>query len=112
MKKVALSILKSLLLVLFIYYYVGNTAFIHTHTFSNYKITHSHPFLPGGHHTHNGEEVETIAFFNAVVAVATPVLAALFFLAFLRIILHTCTLTVSCGNHYSHNLRAPPVCIA
>lgn len=109
MKKVALSILKFLMVILFICYYVGNTAFIHTHRFQDYTITHSHPFIPGSHHAHHsGEEAETIALFNAFVALAVPVIVVVFRLAFLRIILQSYPITVSFRKIFSHLLRAPP----
>ena len=43
----SLKWLRPLLVVLFMSYYVGGTAFTHTHHFLNYSITHSHPYLPG-----------------------------------------------------------------
>lgn len=90
-------------------YYVGNTAFIHTHTFQNYTITHSHPFIPGSHHSHSsGEEVETIAMFNAIIALATPLIAVLVQLALLRVIFLLCRIIVHSRKVFSHLLRAPP----
>ncbi|MCD7925046.1 hypothetical protein [Bacteroidaceae bacterium] len=110
MKKVALSILKFLMVILFICYYVGNTAFIHTHTFQNYTITHSHPFIPGAHHGHSSDgEVETIAFLNAFLALAVPAIAVVFQLAFLQIIVQFYSLITSFRKVFSHLLRAPPV---
>lgn len=110
MKKAGLSILKFLMVILFICYYVGNTAFIHTHTFQHYTITHSHPFIPGAHHAHpSGEEVETIALLNAFIALAVPVMAVVFRLAFLRFVLPVYFVTVSFRKVFSCLLRAPPV---
>ena len=43
----SLKWLRPLLVVLFMSYYVGGTAFTHTHHFLNSSITHSHPYLPG-----------------------------------------------------------------
>ena len=55
----SLKWLRPLLVVLFMSYYVGGTAFTHTHHFLNYSITHSHPYLPGAdglpHHEHSTE---------------------------------------------------------
>lgn len=99
------------MVILFICYYVGNTAFIHTHTFQHYTITHSHPFIPGSHHTHHsGEEAETIALFNAFIALAVPVMAVVFQLAFLCFVLPVYLVSVSYRKIFSHLLRAPPVC--
>lgn len=53
----SLKWLRPLLVVLFMSYYVGGTAFTHTHHFLTYSITHSHPYLPGAdglpHHEHS-----------------------------------------------------------
>ena len=63
-KSICSAIAKYLLVVLFISYYVGGTAFTHTHYFPTYSITHSHPFLPGAdglpHHTHSSTAFNTI----------------------------------------------------
>lgn len=102
--------MKFLMVILFICYYVGNTAFIHTHTFQHYSITHSHPFIPGAHHGHgSSEEVETIALFNAFLALAVPVLAVVFQLAFLRFVCQINPVSVSYRKVFSCGLRAPPV---
>lgn len=63
-KSICNAIAKYLLVVLFVSYYVGGTAFTHTHYFPTYSITHSHPFQPGAdglpHHTHSSSEFSTI----------------------------------------------------
>ncbi len=60
----SLKWLKVLLLVLFVGYYVGGTAFTHTHYYLNYSVTHSHPYLPGAdglpHHDHSSSSIYTI----------------------------------------------------
>ena len=60
----SLKWLRPLLVVLFMSYYVGGTAFTHTHHFLNYSITHSHPYLPGAdglpHHEHSTVAFNTI----------------------------------------------------
>lgn len=65
-------ILKYLLIVLFISYYVGGTAFTHTHHYPTYSVTHSHPFLPGADglplHTHSSTAFSTIQALNQLVA--------------------------------------------
>lgn len=64
MKSICCGIAKYLLVVLFMSYYIGGTAFTHTHYFPTYSVTHSHPFLPGAdglpHHTHNSAAFNTI----------------------------------------------------
>lgn len=56
--------LRFVLVVLFMGYYVGGTAFTHTHYFPTYTITHSHPYLPGAdglpHHNHSTAAFNTI----------------------------------------------------
>lgn len=63
-KSISGAIAKYLLVVLFVSYYVGGTAFTHTHYFPTYSVTHSHPFLPGAdglpHHTHNSSTFNLI----------------------------------------------------
>ena len=60
----SLQWLRPLLVVLFMSYYVGGTAFTHTHHFLTYSITHSHPYLPGTdglpHHDHSAAAFNTI----------------------------------------------------
>ena len=60
----SLKWLRPLLVVLFMSYYVGGTAFTHTHHFLTYSITHSHPYLPGAdglpHHEHSTVAFNTI----------------------------------------------------
>lgn len=64
--------LRFLLIVLFASYYVGGTAFTHTHYYPTYSVTHSHPFLPGAdgmpHHTHSSTAFSTIETLNHIVA--------------------------------------------
>ena len=63
-KSIFTTIAKYLLIVLFVSYYVGGTAFTHTHYFLTYSITHTQPFLPGAdglpHHTHSSSAFNTI----------------------------------------------------
>ena len=60
----SLKWLRPLLVVLFMSYSVGGTAFTHTHHFLPYSITHSHPYLPGAdglpHHEHSTVAFNTI----------------------------------------------------
>ncbi|MDL2243506.1 hypothetical protein LJB84_01535 [Bacteroidales bacterium OttesenSCG-928-J19] len=98
---------------LYISFYVGNTAFIHTHYYASYSVTHSHPFDDGAdgkpHHGHDKAALDTIAQFNAFAV------DILFFLT-LGIVLHL--LLSFCRQFHSgivfrtiegYNLRAPPV---
>lgn len=58
------NIVKYVLIVVFVYYYVGNTAFVHTHVVDHFLVTHSHPYLPGMHHSHTEAQWETVSWFN------------------------------------------------
>lgn len=107
------SILKYLLIVLFVSYYTGNVAFTHVHHFQTYTIVHSHPYLPGAdglpHHSHDSVAYETIEVLNAILAEPVAyyslgiawVLLAVFYLQHKYI-------TVIRSVRTS-NLRAPPM---
>ena len=60
--------LKPLLVALFVSYYVGGTAFTHTHFYHAQRITHSHPHWPNSDglpgHEHSFAAFETIALLN------------------------------------------------
>ena len=60
-------------------YYVGGTAFTHTHHFLNHTITHSHPYLPGAdglpHHDHSSVAFNTIEELTGMCMELTPYLA-------------------------------------
>ena len=60
--------LKPLLVALFVSYYIGGTAFTHTHFYHAQLITHSHPYWPNADglpgHEHSFAAFETIALLN------------------------------------------------
>ncbi len=64
------NIVTVLLTVLFASYYSGSTLFIHTHFLGlgHGPITHSHPYLPGNHHSHSANEIDAIASLTDFVA--------------------------------------------
>ena len=109
------SILKYLLVVLFISYYTGSVAFTHGHHFPTYTIIHSHPYLPGQdgqpQHTHSTAAFETINLLNDIVLEDTPV----FILGIVWVLLATFLLqrdyTFVLRVIRSRNLRAPPAFI-
>lgn len=109
------SILKYLLVVLFISYYVGGVAFTHVHHFSAYTIIHSHPYLPGQdglpHHTHSSVAFETIDLLNDIVLEETPVLVFSMAWVLLATFLLQNKYTSAFRIIRSRNLRAPPVFI-
>lgn len=49
------------MIVVFAAFYCGNTVFIHSHLYQGHRITHSHPYLPGDHHSHNAVQILFIA---------------------------------------------------
>ncbi|MCI1648094.1 MAG: hypothetical protein LKI39_02780 [Bacteroides sp.] len=111
MKKAVVNIFRSLWVLLFVYYYIGNTAFIHTHVFNNEVITHSHPFIPGAHHTHANGEIATIAFFNAMLALGNSPLTVLWNLVLICFIFLSYIHPISRRKCLSLSLRAPPICL-
>lgn len=110
------TILKYLLVVLFMSYYVGGTAFTHTHYFPTYSITHSHPFLPGAdglpHHTHNSVAFSVIEELDDIMMEAAALSFALitaWVLLSVFIQQHKYITPVRLVHNIS--LRAPPFCI-
>lgn len=49
-----------LLLALFMAYSCCNTLFVHSHYCQDGWVTHSHPYLPGSHHSHSVAALEAI----------------------------------------------------
>lgn len=110
------AIAKYLLVVLFVSYYVGGTAFTHTHYFPTYSVTHSHPFLPGAdglpHHTHNSAAFNTIEELDDILMEAAALcftLATAWLLLFVFIEQHKYITPIRLVRNVS--LRAPPFCI-
>ncbi|MDL2241729.1 hypothetical protein LJB91_02350 [Bacteroidales bacterium OttesenSCG-928-L03] len=114
MKKIrSNTLLKLVLLLLYVSFYVGNTAFIHTHYYASYSVTHSHPFDKGTdgnpHHEHDKAALDTIAQFNAFAV------DIFFFLALGAITLLLLTISrpyrpgLTFRTIEGYNLRAPPV---
>ena len=103
------NIVKYVLIVVFVYYYVGNTAFVHTHVVDNFLVTHSHPYLPGMHHSHTEAQWETVSWFNLLCLDSSHELPIvpfiLFFLSFI-FLLHGANRIVRTAR--SFHLRSPP----
>lgn len=113
-KSICNAIAKYLLVVLFVSYYVGGTAFTHTHYFPTYSITHSHPFLPGAdglpHHTHSSAAFNTIQELDDLLMEAASLCLALvtaWVLLSVFIQKHQYTTPVRLVRNVS--LRAPPL---
>lgn len=51
----------ALLLLLFVAFAAGRTLFVHTHVGPAGMVTHSHPYLPSGQHTHSAAQFESLA---------------------------------------------------
>lgn len=108
----SLKWLKPLLVVLFLSYYVGGTAFTHTHYFLNYSITHSHPYLPGAdglpHHAHSAVALSTIEELTELCLELTPYVPWVMAWALLMVVLALLKKeVVSCLVRRGES-RAPP----
>lgn len=99
-----------LLAALFMSYYAGATLFTHTHSFEGGSVTHSHPYVPSGNHTHSAASIHLIntltlagALLGVAVTLATVAVADVTYVVrALRRVIHTKLLHCP--------LRAPPVC--
>lgn len=106
-------ILKYLLIVLFISYYVGGTAFTHTHYYPTYSVTHSHPFLPGADglplHTHSSTAFSTIEALNQLVADVFRIYAWSPGWILLAVFVYVLRCALLHRREVQSRLRAPPV---
>ncbi|MEG0519394.1 MAG: hypothetical protein RR555_11115 [Bacteroidales bacterium] len=69
-----------LLLALYICYYSESNFFFHTHTFDWGTVTHSHPYIPSGGHTHSQTQCLVIASLtNLIVTLTATFVVAVFF---------------------------------
>lgn len=104
--------LKPLLVVLFLSYYVGGTAFTHTHHFPTYTITHSHPYLPGAdglpHHDHSTVAFNTIQELAEMCMELTPYLSLIMAWVLLSVLLFIPREEVTIRLIRRTSLRAPP----
>lgn len=53
------------MIAVFASFYCGNTMFMHRHTLDGKTFVHSHPLIPGQHHSHSAQTVQTISLLNA-----------------------------------------------
>ena len=70
-----ITILSSLLLTIFAWYWCSATLFSHEHFVDGEKIVHSHP-LAGSSHTHTSSQLQTISFLTMFLALAAISFAA------------------------------------
>lgn len=102
------ALLRIALVALFLSYYAGVTLFSHTHTYSWGKVTHSHPYIPSGHHSHTTAGLQMIDNLSQLHIIASTTVALCAFMKLLTTLassLHG--LVVQRLISYSL-LRAPP----
>lgn len=108
----SLQWLRPLLVVLFMSYYVGGTAFTHTHYFQTYSITHSHPYLPGTdglpHHDHSAAGFNTIEELTGLCMELIPDLSVVMALVFLMRVVSWLGKGITLHPVWRAILRAPP----
>ena len=99
-----------LFILFFLYYYVGITAFVHTHHYSIYTVTHSHPFLPGAQHSHSLVDFETVGVLNMLIVDVAPVtLFPVFLLSLIGVIFEIYRYPTPYKDFHHPSFRAPPV---
>lgn len=98
------------LVALFLSYYGGATLFPHTHYLATGKVTHSHPYIPSGNHSHTTAVYQLIAGLSHLAFLA----GGLFFLAVLTGVefLFKVPTVERIVLYFSPHcpLRAPPTC--
>lgn len=111
MKQKTTQILKHFLVALFVSYYCESTFFIHTHYFIWGRVTHSHPYVPIGSHSHTSTECQTIESLTNLLftTVATTLIVAVICVIAIYDPPFLQQITRSIGR--SCDLRAPPVLI-
>jgi len=91
---------------------VGNTAFVHTHYYSSYSVTHSHPYskAPDGNpdHTHDKVALDTIAQFNNFAVDLFLFLSIGIISILLLTLVPKCSSSFTLRTVEGNNLRAPP----
>jgi len=104
------SVLKWLLVVLFMFYYVDGVFFTHVHVEGSRIITHSHPYS-NAHHQHSSVDFSLIRALSFAVTIAFAMVFASVFRHITRILLDPYEL-LSDTTFYNPlaPLRAPPSC--
>ena len=102
------------MIAVFVNFMFANTVFTHLHTLPDgTKVTHSHPYIPAGQHSHSANSLSLISSFNSAVISfqgVAPFMLAVFASAFLGGSLYRICLIESTSNRL-FLLRAPPVLI-
>ncbi len=102
-------LIATLLVAIFAMYYCESTLFVHTHQYLGGTVTHSHPFLPGGHHSHSATEFQTIHTL-AQTTLDEPTVAyhQLVTLSLIAILTYAVIVKMPANRPLSISLRAPP----
>lgn len=111
MNRGKITILGTMLLAIFAWYWCSATLFSHEHFVNGEKIVHSHP-LAGSSHTHTSSQLQTISFlatFLALVATSTVALSPIEGFKS-EIIAKPCKRIISVAA-LAHSLRAPPASV-
>ena len=57
-----------LTLVFFLHFVAGSTMFMHFHNIDGQVVAHSHPMIPGAHHTHTAAQCVNLGIMQSVLA--------------------------------------------
>lgn len=104
-----ITILGTLLLTIFAWYWCSATLFSHEHFVDGVKIVHSHP-LAGSSHTHTSSQLQTISFLTMFLALAATAVVTLSPIEGFKSEIATklCEKIISVAT-LTRSLRAPPV---
>ncbi|MDL2222037.1 hypothetical protein LJC35_05750 [Parabacteroides sp. OttesenSCG-928-N08] len=110
------SLLKVFFILLYVGFYVGNTAFVHTHNYLTFSVTHSHPFLNaaegGAEHTHNKASIDTIEQINTILFDFILFVAAVGIVSqLLTLFIQPCRSAILLRVVHGCRLRAPPASV-
>lgn len=105
-------LLSTLLLCVFVNFVFSNTVFMHSHIFDDGRtVTHSHPYMPSGHHAHSSVSLDLVAQFNASAASMESTSAVVVDGAYVQCSELVCrdiqSFSLACAGAYT--LRGPPV---
>lgn len=101
-----------LLLALYICYYSESNFFFHTHTFEWGTVTHSHPYIPSGGHTHSQTQCLAIASLTNLLVTFTAAFVVAVFFKVIRILDVADIFPVARYIRFYCPLRGPPVSVS
>lgn len=111
MKAKVIRITAIVTLLLFVNFMFSNTVFIHSHTTDDGRtVTHSHPYLPSSHHSHNAQSISLISLLNLTAASAVTTNVAMHIHAPLRYetIVYKYCVAATASYLQCSGLRSPP----